>query len=210
MPCITVRCRDNRTFTFDPAKTALLVIDMQRDFLLDDAGAPNATGTVIPNVVGLLARMRGHGATIVHTRESYAPDLTDVTPHRASMNYVGRPGVRGRFLIRGEPGCDFVDELRPAEGDIVRDKPGFGAFFTTDLERVLRSRDVTHLVLCGVTTQCCVHSTLREAVDRGFWCLTIADCCGADRPEWHEAALSLIASEDHLFGWVADLADVPA
>ena len=121
---------------------------------------------------------------------------------------VGDPGPLGRFLIRGEAGHDFVDELRPAQGEAVVDKPGFGAFYRTDLEGMLRAAGVTHLILSGITTQCCVHSTLREAVDRGFWCLTVADCCAAIETAWHDATMSLIPSEGHLFGWICDLDDL--
>ena len=202
-----IQCRHGQSFSFDPAKTALLVIDMQKDFLLEYDGTPNSMAAIIPNVVQLTNLCRDLGCTIVHTREAYLSDLSNVSPHKAEMNYVGRPGPRGRYLVDGEPGCGFVDELAPLPGERVLDKPGFGGFSTTDMHAVLQSEDITHLLLSGVTMQCCVHSTLREAVDHGYWCLTLADCCGAIRPEWHEATLSIIASENNLFGGICDLAD---
>jgi nicotinamidase-related amidase len=163
---------------------------------------------IVPRVVRLVEFARRSGCCIIHTREGYSSDLSDVTPYRRSLGYVGRSGQLGRFLIRGEPGHDFIDELRPLPNEIVIDKASFGTFYGTDLDERLNAAGVDHLIVCGVTTQCCVQSTLREAVDRGYWCLTIADCCGASEPDLHEAALSLIAGEGHLFGWVCDLADL--
>jgi nicotinamidase-related amidase len=127
-----------------------------------------------------------------------------VHAYRASLDYVGKPGPLGRFCILGEPGHEFVDEVQPLAAETVIDKASFGAFYNTALDDLLRADGIDHLILCGVTTQCCVHSTLREAVDRGYWCLTLADACAASEPGLHEAALQLIAGEGHLFGWVAD------
>ncbi len=205
----SVPCRGNRTYGFEPARTALVVIDMQRDFLALNTGEPvNPIRKIVPRVVRLVEHARNTGCHIIHTREGYRSDLSDVTPYRRYLGYVGHSGALGRFLIRGEPGHDFVEELRPLPGETVIDKAAFGAFFGTRLDENLRAAGIDHLILCGVTTQCCVHSTLREAVDRGYWCLTIADCCGAMEPDLHEAALRLIAGEGHLFGWVCDLADL--
>ena len=203
-----IACRHDRTFAFDARKTALLIIDMQKDFLLDADGQANPMADIVPRTADLAAIFRRIGGRIIHTREAYLPDLSDVSPHKASVGYVGRPGPFGRYLIAGEPGCNFVDALQPEPGETVLDKPSFGAFCTTGLHKILQSAGITHLILCGVTMQCCVHSTLREAVDRGYWCLTVADCCGALRREWHAETLSLIASEDHLFGDICDLADI--
>ncbi|MEM7224663.1 MAG: cysteine hydrolase [Pseudomonadota bacterium] len=209
-------CRGGRSFAFEPAKTALLAIDMQKDFFDPRGGTAQLDGNcgglpaAIPAVGRLTALARRLGCNVVHTREGFAPDLSDLPALRAGNDTVGRPGPLGRFLVRGEPGQDFVEELRPEPGELVIDKPGFGAFGLTDLDGRLKEMGVSHLILSGVTTQCCVHSTLREAVDLGYWCLTVADACAAVEPAWHEAALSLIASEDHLFGWVCDLADLEA
>jgi len=247
----TVACWADREFTFDPAKTALIVIDMQRHFLepseiVDDemveaatsesvegpvksdkeetevpneetAGDPDIelldyvdTREIIPDVGRLLAVARKIGCRIFHTREGYSPDLSDVSSFRRDLDYVGHDGALGRSLIRGEPGHDFVNDLQPIDGEMVIDKASFGAFYQTSLHEQLQASGITHLMLCGVTTQCCVHSTLREAVDRGYWCLTVADCCAASEPELHDAALMLIMGEGHLFGWITDVGDVEA
>lgn len=208
-PIQLVRCRWERTYGFDPASTALLVIDMQKDFFTEDAGeSVAAMRAIVPRVAALVDVARRLRCRVIHTREGYDPDLSDVTPYRRFLNYVGRPGPLGRRLIRGDPGHDFLDELRPHANETVIDKPSFSPFHTTELDGQLRAAGVDHIILCGVTTECCVHSTLREAVDRGYWCLTVADCCATYEPGLHEAALSLIAGEGHLFGWVCDLADV--
>jgi nicotinamidase-related amidase len=208
---IAVRCDDGRTFAARPRETALLVIDMQRDFL-DADGMSAVTGTdvaplraIVPNVAAVTAAARRAGVAVIHTREGYAADLADVPRHRLG-GMLGRPGPLGRFLVRGEPGHDFVAELMPAPGEAVIDKPGFSAFSRTGLAERLEAAGITRLVLCGVTTQCCVHSTLRSAVDRGYWCLTLADACAAFEPEVHAAALRLIRAENNLFGWIADTA----
>ncbi len=213
---ITVACRAERRFEFDPARTALVVIDMQKDFLDPRGGIalrygdPAGMRAIVPAVSRLTALARRLGCAVVHTREGFAPDLSDLSALRGERGTVGEPGPLGRFLVCGEPCQDFVEELRPAPGEPVFDKPGFGAFGMSDLGQALESRGITHLILCGITTNCCVHSTLREAVDRGFWCLTVADCCAAVEQPWHDAAISLIASEAHLFGWVCGLADFEA
>ncbi len=208
-PTIKVACRDDRVFAFEPAHTALLVIDMQREFFAsDEDGEPNPMLEIVPRVAALAALARRIGVRVIHTREGYAADLSDVTPYRASLDYVGYDGSLGRSLIRGEQSHDFIEEMMPKPGETVIDKAGFSAFYASGLDNVLRASGVDHLLLAGVTTQCCVHSTLRDAVDRGYWCLTVADCCAASDPELHDAALALIAGEGHLFGWICDLADV--
>lgn len=206
---LSISCRGDRVFTCEPKRTALLVIDMQQDFF----GPPDEDDPmrdVIPRIARLMAMARSLGCTLVHTRESYSPDLSDVTPFRKSLGYVGRDGPLGRFLVRGERGCKFVDEVRPLAHEVVIDKAGFSGFLGGELQRALAAAQVDQLILCGVTTQCCVHSTLRHAVDLGYWCLTVADCCAAETAELHEAALSIIAGEGNLFGWVADLSDIEA
>lgn len=206
---ITVACRDERAFVFRPARTALLVIDMQREFFAaGDDDEPNPMLAIVPRVAALARLARRLGVRVVHTREGYAPDLSDVTAYRASLDYVGAEGALGRTLIRGQPSHDFLDEMQPEAGETVIDKAGFSAFYASGLDNVLRASGIDHLILAGVTTQCCVHSTLRDAVDRGYWCLTVADCCAAGEPQLHEAALAIIAGEGHLFGWICDLADI--
>ena len=205
----TITCRDGRLFSFVPAKTALLVIDMQRDFLhpegmcgLEGEGYLSLRA-IIPTVQASLEDARAAGLTVVHTREGYAADLSDLPASRHGGD-VGRTGPLGRFLVRGEAGHDFIEELPPAPGEAVIDKPGFSAFFRTDLEDRLKQAGISHLLFSGVTTQCCVLSSLREAVDRGFHCLLLEDCCAALDPAWHQATLDIIASEGNLFGWIAD------
>jgi nicotinamidase-related amidase len=211
---INIACQEEREFSFAPKSTAFLAIDMQKDFLSADGwcaaryGDPVAMRAIVPRFKALTGLAREAGCTVIHTREGYAPGLSDVHAMKAARGVVGEPGPLGRFLIRGEAGHDFVDELRPAPGEAVVDKPGFGAFYSTGLEAMLRAAGITHLILAGITTQCCVHSTLREAVDRGFWCLTVVDCCAAIETAWHDAAIALIPSEAHLFGWVCDLDDL--
>ena len=204
----TITCRDGRSFSFPPAKTALLVIDMQRDFL-DPQGMCGLEGdgylrlrAIIPALQASVEAARGAGLTVIHTREGYATDLSDLPASRQG-GHVGQTGPLGRFLVRGEAGHDFIEELPPAPGEAVIDKPGFSAFFRTDLEERLKRAGITHLLFSGVTTQCCVLSSLREAVDRSFFCLLLEDCCAALEPAWHQATLDIIASEGNLFGWTA-------
>ena len=206
---ITVPCRGDRTYRFSPQTTALLVIDLQKEFFTDDIGeCVEAMRSILPRVARLLSAARKLGCKVIHTRESYQPDLSDVHAYRRSLNYVGAPGPLGRFNILGEPGHEFVDQAKPLPGEAVVDKASFGAFYRSRLDTLLRADGIDHLILCGVTTQCCVHSTLREAVDRGYWCLTVADGCAASDPGMHEAALKIIAGEGHLFGWVSDVQDI--
>ncbi|MEM7294648.1 MAG: cysteine hydrolase [Pseudomonadota bacterium] len=207
----TVSCRGEREYVFSPTNTALLVIDLQKDFFADSENThPNGMLAILPRVSLLIETMRTLGCKIIYTRETYRSDMSDVSAYRHSLDYVGKPGELGRFLIAGETGQSFVESIQPLPDETVIDKASFGAFYNTALNQILQEEGISHLVLCGVTTQCCVHSTLREAVDRGYWCLTIADCCAASEPGLHDAALSLIAGEGHLFGWVANLGDVEA
>lgn len=207
---ITVSCNDGRKFSFDPASTALFVIDFQRDFLEQDGGCNvDDEGTlrlaaVVPAAKAAVEAARTAGIEIIHTRESYAPDLSDISPLKKDMDYVGVEGPLGRCLVRGEPGCDFVAEMQPEPGERVVDKPGFSAFYRTDLQDHLRARGISHLIVTGVTYQCCVHSTLRDAVDRGYRCLTLDDACAALDAELEEAVRRIIRSEGNLFGWISD------
>lgn len=212
----SIACWSERVFEFDLESVRLLVIDMQRDFL-DPAGMAAAEGddigalqAVVPEVARLTRAAREAGIGVIHTREGYSADLVDVSRAKAERGSVGSPGPLGRFLIRGEAGHDFAAGFTPEPGEMVIDKAGFSAFYRTDLHEQLQRAEVSHLIICGITTQCCVHSTLRDAVDRGYYCLTVADACAAFEPEVHEATLRIIEAEDHLFGWIADTAAVIA
>lgn len=209
MSKVSVQCRVGRTYEFSPAQTALVVIDLQKEFFVEGLGECfDEMRAILPRVKKLIAVARDLNCRVIHTRESYQPDLSDVNAYRQSLGYVGKPGPLGRFCILGEPGHEFIEEARPLTDETVIDKASFGAFYNTGLDDLLRQQGMDHLILCGVTTQACVQSTLREAVDRGYWCLTVADCCAALDPGMHDAALELIAGEGHLFGWVADVQDV--
>ena len=198
-----------------PGASALLVIDMQRDFL-DPLGYVAQTGvdvnilrrTVAP-VRRLLAAARAAEIPGIHTREGHPADLSDLTvfkQRRASGSGapIGSVGPLGRLLVRGEPGHAIIAEVAPLPGEIVIDKPGFGAFYATDLELILRAAGISALTIAGVTTDICVHSTLREAVDRGFTCTTVADACAAGDPTVHAAMLACIAGEGGILGRVLD------
>ncbi len=192
---------------------ALLIIDMQRDFL-DPRGYIGLSGvdvavlrTIIPNVRRLLEAARSAGIPVIHTREGHHGDLSDlpaVKARRAARAgaVIGSVGPLGRLLIRGEAGHAIIPELAPLPSERVIDKPGFGAFYATDLEHVLRCAGIRALTLAGVTTDICVHSTLREAVDRGFECVTVGDACAAAEPAIHEAMLSCIDGEGGILGSV--------
>jgi nicotinamidase-related amidase len=195
------------------AHAALLVIDMQRDFCAPGGYADQAGLDIerlrapIEPISHLLVAARQCGLFIVHTREGHRPDLSDLpdTKRRraeASGAPIGSQGPLGRLMVRGEYGNDLIDELRPEPGEPVIDKPGYSAFAHTDLELLLRNRGIRQLILTGVTTEVCVSSTLRHAVDLGFACLTVADGCGSAYPALHAAALSMIGVEGGLFGEV--------
>jgi biuret amidohydrolase len=200
---------------------ALLIIDMQRDFL-DPEGYVARTGVdvtvlraVIPQVRRLLLTARAVGVPVIHTREGHRPDLSDlsaVKSRRAARAGapIGSPGPLGRLLVRGEPGHAIIAELAPLGEEIVIDKPGFGAFYSTDLELILRTAGITSLTLAGVTTDICIHSTLREAVDRGFECTTVADACAAGDVSIHRAMLACIEGEGGILGRVASTDEIVA
>ncbi len=202
-------------------RTALLVIDMQRDFLDPRGYAANAglniapLQGVIPTVRRVLDAARASGLMIVHTREGHLPDLSDCPPvklarSRSAGAEIGGTGPLGRLLIRGESGHDFIDELRPAAGETVIDKPGYSAFARTDLDQRLRVRDIDTLLLCGITTEVRVSSTLRDAVDRGYHCITVGDACASAFPDLHDAALRMITVEGGIFGSVSSSQQVAA
>lgn len=208
------------TFDAEPAplavdlgSSALVIIDMQRDFL-----EPGGFGAALGNDVSrlqaavapcraVLAAARRLGMLIIHTREGHRPDLSDAPPLKVERgdpsNRIGAVGPMGRILVRGEPGHDIIPELYPLKDEPVIDKPGKGAFYQTDLEIMLRSRGIDTLFVCGVTTEVCVNTTVREANDRGFRCIVLSDCCASYFPEFHEAGLAMIKAQGGIFGWVS-------
>lgn len=203
----------NAPSAFQPATTALIVIDMQRDFCSPGGYAQQAgldigpMQAVVPQVQRLLAAARAAGLTIVHTREGHLPDLSDCPAPKLARSIaagapIGSPGPLGRLLVRGEQGHDFVPALRPLASEHVIDKPGYGAFYKTTLGPLLAAFGVRQLILCGVTAEVCVHSTLREAVDRGFVCTTVSDATAASRPELHAPAMAMVGVEGGIFGRV--------
>ena len=200
-------------FAFDPSTTALLVIDMQRDFV-----DPGGFGEALGNDVSLLGRAvaptrrvldaaRAAGMLVIHTREGHRPDLSDCPPAKLARgrlaNGIGDPGPMGRILIRGEYGHDIVDTLKPLPEEPIVDKPGKGAFYATDLEAMLRNRGITSLVVTGVTAEVCVQTTVREANDRGFECLVLSDCIASYFPEFYDMTLRMVKAQGGIFGWVA-------
>ncbi len=208
---------DPYPFGFEPGCTALLIIDMQRDFV-EPGGFGETLGNdvsllqeVVPALRAVLAASRDAGITVIHTREGHLPDLSDCPPaklRRGSPSLrIGDPGPRGRILIRGEYGHDIIDELAPAPGELVIDKPGKGSFYATSLDAVLRGQGVTSLIVTGVTTEVCVHTTVREANDRGYECLVLSDCVGSYFPEFQDYGLRMFAAQGGIFGWVAPSAN---
>ncbi len=199
-------------FEFDPARASLLIIDMQRDFL-----EPGGFGAALGNDVLLLRRTIAPTRRLLekaraHTREGHRPDLADLPPAKKARGKlptgIGDPGPMGRILVRGEPGHDIIPELRPLPGEPVVDKPGKGAFHATDLDAMLKNRGITQLIVCGVTTEVCVNTTVREANDRGYDCVVVADCVGSYFPEFQEMGLRMIKAQGGIFGWVASSEDV--
>ena len=205
---VSVACNFDREFDFDLAETALLAIDMQRDFLDPEGYVASVGGDIsmmqeiMPRFGAVLAAARDAELFIVHTREGYLPDGSDMSAIKKARRPENDRGPLGRFLIRGEPGQAIVPVLAPMSGEPDIDKPGFSAFFRTDLRDMLEARGIKNLIIMGVTTQCCVHSTLRSAVDWGYRCLTVEDCCAAEEQVLHDDAIALIYGERHLFGWV--------
>jgi nicotinamidase-related amidase len=202
-------------YSFDLVAThaGLVIIDMQRDFL-----EPGGFGAALGNDVSLLRRTiaptrnlleaaRAVGLTVIHTREGHRPDLADLPPSKKVRGRltagIGDPGPMGRILVRGEPGHDIIPELYPVVGEPVVDKPGKGAFYATDLDAMLKNRGITQLIICGVTTEVCVNTTVREANDRGYDCVVVADCVGSYFPEFQEMGLRMIKAQGGIFGWVA-------
>ena len=202
-------------FRLQPGGAALVIIDMQRDFI-----EPGGFGASLGNDVrlleaaiaparALLDAWRSRGWPVVHTRESHAPDLADCPPAKrergAPALRIGDPGPMGRLLVRGEPGCEIVPALAPLAGEIVIDKPGKGAFFATPLQAELQRLGVTQLVFAGVTTEVCVQTTMREANDRGYDCLLVEEGTASYFPEFKRAAIEMIVAQGGIVGWVASL-----
>ena len=205
-------------FAFAPDEAALVIIDMQRDFL-----EPGGFGAALGNDVALLRRTlgptrrvleaaRAAGTLVIHTREGHRPDLSDLPPAKKRRGRlkrgIGDMGPMGRILVRGEYGHDIIDELKPLPGEPVIDKPGKGAFYATDLDAILKSRSISQLIVCGVTTEVCVNTTVREANDRGYDCLVLEDCVGSYFPDLHQAALAMVKAQGGIFGWVGTSAAV--
>src|ERR1700760_418634 len=205
-------------FELDPGKCALLIIDMQRDFL-EPGGFGESLGndvsqlrrTIEPNIK-LLEFWRSKGMQVIHTREGHRPDLADLPPAKKirgrGEKTIGDPSPMGRILVRGEAGHDIIPELYPKTGEPIIDKPGKGSFCATDLELLLRVRGIENIVLTGITTDVCVHTTMREANDRGFECVLVEDCCGATDKSNHDHALKMIKMQGGVFGAVAKSDDL--
>jgi biuret amidohydrolase len=207
-------------FEFEPNHAALLIIDMQRDFL-----EPGGFGETLGNDVSrlrsaiepnrrLLAEWRSAGLLVLHTREGHRPDLSDLPLAKKVRGHgkitIGDSGPMGRILVRGEPGHDIIPELYPLAEEPVIDKPGKGAFFATDLHAILQNRGIKKLIVTGVTTEVCVNTTVREANDRGYDCLVPSDCVASYFPEFQQAGLNMIKAQGGIFGWVSDSAKILA
>ncbi len=200
-------------YSFDPKRLALVIIDMQRDFV-----EPGGFGETLGNNVALLApavhpnekllsAFRSLGLTVVHTKECHRPDLSDCPPAKRGRGdcklRIGDPGPMGRILVEGEPGNDFIAPLRPRAGEVVIAKPGKGAFYATPLQEELKQRGITHLLITGVTTEVCVQTTMREANDRGFECLLVEDATESYFPEFKQATLDMVRAQGGIVGWTA-------
>jgi nicotinamidase-related amidase len=207
-------------YPFDPAHTALVIIDMQRDFV-EPGGFGASLGNdverllaIVPTVQRLLEVCRSHAMAVIHTREGHHADLSDCPPAKrlrgAPSLRIGDVGPMGRVLITGEPGNEIVAALAARPGELVIDKPGKGAFYATPLEQVLRARDITHLILCGVTTEVCVQTTMREANDRGYNCLLIEDATESYFAQFKAATLEMVRAQGAIVGWTAPLAALEA
>lgn len=199
-------------YAFSIEHTALVIIDMQRDFCMEGGFGEKLgnditlTKRIIPTVRTMLDAAREKGMLVIHTREGHRPDLSDCPSAKLLRGKkqgagIGDAGPMGRILVRGEYGHGIVEELTPAAGEIILDKPGKGAFFATDLDLILRTRGITNLIVCGVTTHVCVSTTIREANDRGYDCVLLSDCSAAFDIADHEATVKSIHQQGGIFGW---------
>ncbi len=197
-------------FVLDPQRTALVVIDMQRDFI-EPGGFGDSLGNdvslleaIVPTVQKVIGLFRAKGWPVIHTREGHTPDLSDCPPSKLRRGKpglrIGDPGPMGRILVRGEPGDDIIAACAPVEGEIVIDKPGKGMFWATPIHEVLRERGITHLVFSGVTTEVCVQTSMREANDRGFECLLIEDATESYFPEFKTATIAMLIAQGGIVG----------
>ena len=208
------------SYHFDPSRSALVVIDMQRDFI-EPGGFGEALGNdvapladIVPAVAALLALARRLGMLVVHTRESHLADLSDCPPAKLARGNpslrIGDQGPMGRILVRGEPGNGIIAQAAPVAGEIVIDKPGKGAFYGTELQAILQARGISHLLFAGVTTEVCVQTSMREANDRGYECLLVDDATASYFPEFKRATLAMIHAQGGIVGWTAPLAALEA
>ncbi len=204
------------TFKLDPARCALVVIDMQRDFI-ERGGFGESLGNdltpvaaIVPTVAALIGLFRSRGWTILHTRENHAADLSDCPPAKRNRGEpalrIGDVGPMGRILVRGEPGAAIVPECAPAPGEIEIDKPGKGMFYATEVDAILKARGVSQLVFAGVTTEVCVQTSMREANDRGYECLLIEDATASYFAEFKAVTLAMIRAQGAIVGWTTPLA----
>jgi nicotinamidase-related amidase len=203
------------TFRFEPESTAIVSIDMQRDFI--EPGGFGATlgndirhvAAIVPAVAALLSWGRTLGLTIVHTREAHLPDLSDCPPAKRLRGNpkirIGDTGPMGRLLVRGEPGCQIIPQVAPLPGELVVDKPGKGAFYATTLGAMLEAHGIRRLIVCGVTTEVCVQTTLREANDRGYECLLVEDAAASYFPAYHIQTIEMLRSQGGIVCWTAPL-----
>jgi nicotinamidase-related amidase len=207
-------------YPLDPDHVALVVIDMQRDFI-EKGGFGDSLGNdvrrleaIVPTTAALIGLFRKKGWTVVHTREAHLPDLSDCPPSKVTRGNpslkIGEEGAMGRLLVRGEPGNQIVPELAPIAGEIVIDKPGKGMFWATGAHEMLAARGITHLVFAGVTTEVCVQTSMREANDRGYECLLIEDATESYFAEFKAATLKMIAAQGGIVGWITPLAALSA
>lgn len=205
-------------FKFELDKTALVIIDMQRDFCYEGGFGEalgndvTATKSIIPTVEKMLKEARNHGMFVIHTREGHRADLTDLYNNKLirgnGEKRIGDEGPMGRILVRGEYGHDIVDELKPIEGEPVIDKPGKGAFYMTDLDVILKHKGIKYLLVAGVTSHVCVSTTIREANDRGYECLMLTDCSAAFNKRDHLDTIHQITQQGGIFGWAAESTEI--